>query len=762
MTKFVGTPLSGKDFSSPSDEAVSARVANDDHPRFRVDAGGRITWSSGASAGDTTLYRDSANTLKTDDAFVTAAELVSAQSSGDEGGEIKLYAPQTNTTISGQVVIDVYRNKLRIFESGGSNRGAYIDLSSASTGVASNLLGGGGASTLNDLTDVVITSPEEFQTLEYNGTEWVNKHSSVISYVRNVDTVTLPVGTVVYLFGATGDHATVKRADNSSDSTSSKTIGVVGASISVNGNGPVITRGYVDGIDLSSYSAGTVLWLGDDGAFTSTKPSAPQHLVFVGVVVRATSNGIMYVACQNGYELDELHNVAISSAANHDTLSYDSGTGLWVNSDSLNLQNLTVGNLTVTGTETIVSSTNLEITDSLIYLASEQFDADALDIGIYGAYGDAGAGHFHTGLIRDASDGVWKLVSNAAEASDSVIDFTGAVYDTLKVGTLQGNVTGNLTGNVTGDVTGNVTGNVSGNAGTVTNGIYTTDTGTVTNTMLAGSIANNKLANSSIEINGSSVSLGGSISGLATTMGGFAQFTLQTSSNLASALTDETGSGSVVFSSMPTLTSPSITSEITTTTMGTFSLITTGPSTLSIGTMINTVNLGTASPEVNVGYSTGVININGKTGIGGSYSPSASLTITPTSTSTGGLLIKGLSGQSSSLTDWKDYANNSLAYVSVDGSIFSYASIVGDTYVTGNSYVSGGQIRSNGALYMNYSQSGTPSSNAHIYAQRGSSSATAIRWNETTDTWQFTNNGSAYSTIASQEDIETMFLMEVI
>jgi hypothetical protein len=33
---------------------------------------------------------------------------------------------------------------------------------------------------------------------------------------------------------------------------------------------------------------------------------------------------------------------------------------------------------------------------------------------------------------------------------------------------------------------------VSGNAGTVTNGVYTTDTGTVTNTMLAGSIANNK------------------------------------------------------------------------------------------------------------------------------------------------------------------------------------------------------------------------------------------------------------------------------
>ena len=64
--------------------------------------------------------------------------------------------------------------------------------------------------------------------------------------------------------------------------------------------------------------------------------------------------------------------------------------------------------------------------------------------------------------------------------------------------------------NFTGNLTGNVTGNVTGSAGTVTNGVYTTDTGTVTNTMLAGSIANAKLANSAMTLGGTSVSLGGS------------------------------------------------------------------------------------------------------------------------------------------------------------------------------------------------------------------------------------------------------------
>lgn len=184
-----------------------------------------------------------------------------------------------------------------------------------------------GATNLDGLTDVVITSPAEFQTLEYNGTNWVNSYASTVTYVRNAEATTLTTGTVVYLFGATGDHATVKRADNDSDATSSKTIGLVGAPITASNNGPVITRGYVDGIDLSvGYASGDVLWLGEDGAFTKIKPTAPEHLVFIGVVVRATNNGIVYVATQNGYELDELHNVSIPSANVGDVLTFNGST----------------------------------------------------------------------------------------------------------------------------------------------------------------------------------------------------------------------------------------------------------------------------------------------------------------------------------------------------------------------------------------------------------------------------------------------------
>jgi len=101
-------------------------------------------------------------------------------------------------------------------------------------------------------------------------------------------------------------------------------------------------------------------------------------------------------------------------------------------------ENLTItGNLVVQGTTTTVEATNLEITDSLIYLAAEQYDTDTLDIGIFGAYGDSNSGHFHAGIVRDATDGKWKLISGAGEPTDSHVDFGTATYDTLKLGAVE-------------------------------------------------------------------------------------------------------------------------------------------------------------------------------------------------------------------------------------------------------------------------------------------------------------------------------------
>jgi hypothetical protein len=72
--------------------------------------------------------------------------------SGDEGGEILLNKPVTNTSIAGTgVTIDIYQNKLRFFEQGGTARGAYIDITAASAGVGTNLIATSGGGTVTSV-----------------------------------------------------------------------------------------------------------------------------------------------------------------------------------------------------------------------------------------------------------------------------------------------------------------------------------------------------------------------------------------------------------------------------------------------------------------------------------------------------------------------------------------------------------------------------------------------------------------------------------
>ena len=75
--------------------------------------------------------------------ITTSGYLKSTNSSGDEGGEIFLNKSVTNTTINTGVTIDVYQNKLRFFEQGGTARGFYIDITTGGASVGTNLVSGG-------------------------------------------------------------------------------------------------------------------------------------------------------------------------------------------------------------------------------------------------------------------------------------------------------------------------------------------------------------------------------------------------------------------------------------------------------------------------------------------------------------------------------------------------------------------------------------------------------------------------------------------
>jgi hypothetical protein len=153
-------------------------------------------------------------------------------------------------------------------------------------------------------------------------------------YVRNQSGSTIPAGSIVYISGATGNKPLITLAQANNDANSAQTMGFTKTAIANNGFGYVIVRGELENIDTSALTEGVQLYLSPTtaGTWTTTKPSAPQHLVYVGIVVRAhPTQGIILVAIQNGYELNELHDVKITSASNGQVLKYDSSTNLWVN-----------------------------------------------------------------------------------------------------------------------------------------------------------------------------------------------------------------------------------------------------------------------------------------------------------------------------------------------------------------------------------------------------------------------------------------------
>ena len=143
--------------------------------------------------------------------------------------------------------------------------------------------------------------------------------------------------------------------------------------------------------------------------------------------------------------------------------------------------NVTIaGNLTVSGTQTTVSSTTVTVADPMLSLATNNDSADAVDIGLYGLYDTSGSQDLYGGLFRDASDsGKWKLYKDSQAEPTTTVN-TGATGHAT--GTWVANLEGNVTGNVVGNLTGNVTGNASGTALTVTQAAQPaiTSTGTLT------------------------------------------------------------------------------------------------------------------------------------------------------------------------------------------------------------------------------------------------------------------------------------------
>lgn len=174
------------------------------------------------------------------------------------------------------------------------------------------------------------------------GSTTLNVGQQLITRVVNKTTPLVPLTKagyqVVLVSGAQGQRLAVKLAKADNDANSAGTLGIVCENIAVNQEGFIVSDGPLTGINTTgslqgeTWNDGDLLYLSPTtfGAITNVKPSAPFHEVRVGYVEYAhINNGKIFVKIDNGYELDELHNVAITTPANGNFLEYN-GT-LWVN-----------------------------------------------------------------------------------------------------------------------------------------------------------------------------------------------------------------------------------------------------------------------------------------------------------------------------------------------------------------------------------------------------------------------------------------------
>ncbi len=191
-------------------------------------------------------------------------------------------------------------------------------------GSVSSVVFGTDTSLIWNATDFTLDMPLDGVTIQLG--------QETVARVLNNTGTAMTNGQVVIVSGASGNRLTAALADNTTDLTSGAILGIVTEPIANNQQGFATITGLVRGLNTSSFNEGDVLYLGSSGAITNVKPVTPLHLVTVGYCVRShATQGSIFSHPQNGYELDELHDVLITSAQNNDVLSWNSTGSYWEN-----------------------------------------------------------------------------------------------------------------------------------------------------------------------------------------------------------------------------------------------------------------------------------------------------------------------------------------------------------------------------------------------------------------------------------------------
>jgi hypothetical protein len=209
--------------------------------------------------------------------------------------------------------------------------------------------------TLDNLTDVVITSPLQFQGLMYDGTNWVNSNIPDVYLVRNNTGSTILKGTLVGAVGAepSGRIDVAPFQVTGTENSELRAMGIATSNISNGVNGEVMSFGTLTGLDTrgstaSALAVGDETWAaGDilfahptvDGKLTNVRPQHDLAVAFI-TVRHASSGQIAIRIIPGNNHLEWMHDVSLVDKTSGDFLKYNGS--VWVN-DAINLGTDTTG-----------------------------------------------------------------------------------------------------------------------------------------------------------------------------------------------------------------------------------------------------------------------------------------------------------------------------------------------------------------------------------------------------------------------------------
>lgn len=316
----------------------------------------------------------------------------------------------------------------------------------------------------------------------------------IVARVYNDSGSALTDGQIVYISGAQGNRIAVKLAKADSEATSAGTLGMVTESIASGAEGFITIMGTVNKLNTNGLTAGSLLYLSDTtaGAYTPTSPVAPNHRVTIGYVERVDNTvGSVYVKVDNGYELEELHNVKLTTPTGGQLLAYDEAAGYWKNVNltdgtAISITETTAGAITIanTGVTSVTASTGISVsasTGGVTITNSAPDQTVALTAG--------------TGISTSGTYPNFTITNSAPDQTVSIASGTGiSVTGTYPNFTVASTVTG---ASISNDTTTNATryplyaAATSGTASTVyvssTNYTYNPSTGTLSATVMSAS-----------------------------------------------------------------------------------------------------------------------------------------------------------------------------------------------------------------------------------------------------------------------------------